>query len=158
MTSPRVKGHPQIPHFQGAQELLLAGLQGCSAPKGGGQAPVFARNCKEWPQHRGKNVFLWKKLLGKRLHLQSPKAETPARALEQNRGTNHFIPSSWRILPCFPVLWAREAEPQCWERAPQFIPRIKQSVCPQFLKVRLFWGALGFIPAARISWRRCLQP
>lgn len=23
--------------------------------------------------------------------------------------------------------------------------------------MRLFWGALGFIPAARISWRRCFQ-
>lgn len=31
------------------------------------------------------------------------------------------------------------------------------SVCPQFLRVRLFWGALGFIPCARIPWRRCLQ-
>lgn len=90
---------------------------------------MFARNCKEWPQHWGENIFLWKNLLGKRWHLQCPKAETPARALEQNRGTKHFMPGSWRSLPCCPMLWAQEAAPQCWEQAPQFIPRIKHCLC-----------------------------
>lgn len=118
VTSPQVKVHPQIPDFQGAQELLLAGFKAAQCPRGGGQALVFARNCKEWPQHRGENIFLWKKLLGKGRYLQCPKAETPARELEQNRGTNHFIPSSWRTLPLFSMLWAQEAAPQCWSKLP----------------------------------------
>lgn len=77
--------------------------------------PGIVRN---GPQHWGKNVFLWKKLLGKRRHLQSPKAETPARALEQNRGTNHFIPSSWRILPSFPCCGLRKQLPNAGSKLP----------------------------------------
>lgn len=79
------------------------------------------------------NIFPWKNLLGKRRHLRCPKAETPARALEQSRGTKHFIPNSWSIFPRFPMLWVQEAAPQCWQQAPQFIPRIKHCVLTAFM-------------------------
>lgn len=100
------------------------------------------------PAVGGKNIFPWKKLLGKQQHPQCPKAETSARALEQNRGTNHFIPSSWRVLPFFSMLWAREEAPQCWEQAPQFIPRIEHYLLAVFMSEAVL-GCFGLYPSCQ---------